>query len=151
MIDNTCRFKRMTLMDGFFGYNQINMHPENERYTSFRSPFGVYCYTVMPFGLKNAGATYQRAMIKIFQDMQHKTVECYVEDLAVKSRREEDHLKDLREVFLQLHKYKLRMNPFECFFGVSSGKFLRFIVRKARIELDPIKVKAILKMPSLKP
>ncbi|KAJ8644667.1 hypothetical protein MRB53_006415 [Persea americana] len=95
MIDNTCRFKRMTFMDGFSGYNQIKMHPEDERHTSFRTPFGVYCYTVMPFGLKNAGATYQRAMMKIFQDMQHKTVECYVDDLAVKSKRKEDHLQDL--------------------------------------------------------
>ena len=124
------------------------MHPEDERHTSFRTPFGVYCYTVMPFGLKNAGATYQRAMMKIFQDMQHKTVECYVDDLAVKSKRKEDHLQDLREVFLRLRKHKLRMNPLKCFFGVSSGKFLGFIVRKAGIELDPIKVKAILEMPS---
>ena len=87
MIDNTCGFERMTFMDGFSGYNQIKMHPEDERHTSFRTPFGVYCYTVMPFGLKNDGATYQRAMMKIFQDMQHKTVECYVDDLAVKRKK----------------------------------------------------------------
>ncbi|XXG47947.1 hypothetical protein AAC387_Pa02g2508 [Persea americana] len=124
------------------------MHPEDERHTSFRTPFGVYCYTVMPFGLKNAGATYQRDMMKIFQDMQHKTVECYVDDLAVKSKKKEDHLQDLQEVLLRLRKHKLRMNPLKCFFGVSSGKFLEFIVRKAGIELDPIKVKAILEMPS---
>ncbi|KAJ8636172.1 hypothetical protein MRB53_010439 [Persea americana] len=121
MIDNTCGFERMTFIDGFSGYNQIKMHPEDERHTSFRTPFGVYCYTVMPFGLKNAGATYQRAVMKIFQDMQHKTVECYVDDLAVKSKRKEDHLQDLREVFLRLRKHKLRMNPLKCFFGVSSG------------------------------
>ena len=139
MIDNTCGFERMTFMDSFSGYNQIKMHPEDERHTSFRTPFGVYCYTVMPFGLKNAGATYQRAMMKIFQDMQHKTVECYVDDLAVKSKRKEDHLKDLREGFLRLCKHKLRMNPLKCFFGVSSGKFLGFIVRKAGIELTPSK------------
>ena len=102
----------------------------------------------MPFGLKNAGATYQRAMMKIFQDMQHKTVECYVDDLAVKSKRKEDHLQHLREVFLRLRKHKLQMNPLKCFFCVSSGKLLGFIVRKAGIELDPIKVKAILEMPS---
>ncbi|XXG82707.1 hypothetical protein AAC387_Pa10g0605 [Persea americana] len=148
MIDNTCRFERMTFMDGFSGYNQIKMHPKDERHTSFWTPFGVYCYTVMPFGLKNAGATYQRAMMKIFQDMQHRTIECYVDDLIVKSKRKEDHLQDLREVFLRLRKHKLRMNPLKCFFGVSLGKFLGFIVRKAGIELDPIKVKAILEMPS---
>ncbi|XXG53415.1 hypothetical protein AAC387_Pa03g1506 [Persea americana] len=148
MIDNTCGFERMTFMDGFSGYNQIKMHPEDERHTSFRTSFGVYYYTIMPFGLKNAGATYQRAMMKIFRDMQHKTVECYVDDLVVKSKRKEDHLQDLREVFLRLRKHKLRMNPLKCFFGISSGKFLGFIVRKAGIELDPIKVKAILEMPS---
>ncbi|XXG53668.1 hypothetical protein AAC387_Pa03g1730 [Persea americana] len=95
IIDNTRGFERMTIMDGFFGYNQIKMHPEDERHISFRTPFGMYCYTVMPFGLKNAGPTYQRAVMKIFQDMQHKTVECCVNDLAVKSKRKEDHLKDL--------------------------------------------------------
>ena len=89
--------------------------------------------------------------MKIFQDMLHKTVECYVDDLAVKSQRKEDHLEDLEEVFLRLHKHKLRMNPLKCFFGVSSGKFLRFIVRKAGIELDPTKVKAILEIPSPRP
>ncbi|XXG68189.1 hypothetical protein AAC387_Pa06g1334 [Persea americana] len=120
MIGNTCGFERMTFMDGFSGYNQIKMHPEDERHTSFRTLFGVYCYIVMPFGPKNAGATYQRAMMKIFQDMQHKTVECYVDDLAVKSKRKKDHLQDLQEVFLRLRKHKLQMNPLKCFFGVSS-------------------------------
>ena len=97
IIDITYGFERMTFMDGFSSYNQIKMHPEYEKHTSFRTPFGVYCYTVMPFGLKNAGATYQRAMMKIFQDIQHKTVECYVDDLAVKSQRKKDQLKDLRK------------------------------------------------------
>ena len=58
MIDNTCRFERMSFMDGFSGYNQIKMYPDDEKHTSFRTPLGIYCYAVMPFGLKNAGATY---------------------------------------------------------------------------------------------
>ena len=58
MIENTCDFERMSFMDGFSGYNQIKMYPENEKYTSFRTPLRVYCYTIMPFGLKNTGATY---------------------------------------------------------------------------------------------
>ena len=66
MIDNTCGFERMSFMDGFSGYNQLKMYPDDEKHTSFRTPLGVYCYTVMPFGLKNAGATYQRAMSTIF-------------------------------------------------------------------------------------
>ncbi|ONK81369.1 uncharacterized protein A4U43_C01F28310 [Asparagus officinalis] len=68
----------MSFMDGFFGYNQIKMHPDDEKHTVFRTPLGVFCYTVMPFGLKNTGATYQRAMSKIFQEHLRKTVECYV-------------------------------------------------------------------------
>jgi len=66
MIDNTCGFERMSFMDGFSGYNQIKMYPDDEKHTSFRTPLGVYCYTVMPFELKNVGATYQRAMNAIF-------------------------------------------------------------------------------------
>ena len=98
-------------MDGFSGYNQIKMFLKDENHTLFMTPFGVYCYTVMHFSLKNARATYQRAMIKIFQDIQHKMVEYYVDDLAVKSKKKDTHLNDLRKVFEQLQKSKLRMNP----------------------------------------
>ena len=75
MVDNSCGFERMTFLDGFSEYNQIRMDPSNERHTSFRTPLGVYCYIVMLFGLKNKAATYQRAMMKIFKALQHKTVE----------------------------------------------------------------------------
>ncbi|KAJ6794244.1 Uncharacterized protein M6B38_231550 [Iris pallida] len=92
MIDNTCGFERMSFMDGYSGYNQIKMFLEDEKHTSFRTPKGVYYYTVMPFGLKNAGATYQRAMGTIFRKHLRKTVECYVDDIAVKSRLRGDHL-----------------------------------------------------------
>ena len=73
--------------------------PRDEELTAFRTPKGIYCYKVMPFGLNNAGATYQHDMQKIFDDMLHKNVECYVDDLVVKSRKREDHLQDLRMVF----------------------------------------------------
>ena len=101
----------------------------------------------MPFRLKNAGATYQRAMTKIFQDIQHKTVECYVDDLAVKSKKKSTHFDDLRKVFERLWNIKLHMNPPKCFFKVSSGKFFEFVVSKGGIELNPIKVRAIFEMP----
>lgn len=83
-------------------------------------------------------------MTQIFREMLKKTVECYVDDLAVKSRKGVDHLADLRQVFLRLRQHNLKMNPLKCFFGVSSGKFLGFIVRKNGIEVDPAKTKAIL-------
>ena len=90
----------------------------------------------MPFGLKNAGATYQRAMQRIFDDMLHKNVECYVDDLVVKSKKREDHIQDLRKVFQRLRRYQLKMNPLKCAFGVTSGKFLGFIVHQRGIEVD---------------
>src|SRR5436853_959619 len=97
----------------------------------------------MPFGLKNAGATYQRAMDKIFAMMTRKTVECSVDDIAVKSRYKGDHVRDLREVFDLMRQHQLKMNPTKSFLGVSSGKFLGFVVTSKGIHLDPEKVSAI--------
>ena len=140
MVDNTCGFERMSFMDGYSGYNQIKMHPDDEKHTSFRTPQGVYCYTVMPFGLKNAGATYQRAMSTIFREHLQKTIECYVDDIAVKSRNREDHLQDLRVIFNIMQTHQLKMNPAKSFLGVASGKFLGFIVTSKGIHVDPDKV-----------
>jgi len=113
---------------------------------AFRTSKGIYCYKVMPFGLKNTSATYQGAM-KIFDDMLRQHVECYVDDLVVKSKEKENHLQDLRLVFEWLRRFQLKMNPLKCTFSVSSGKFLRFIVRHQGIEINQSKIEAILKMP----
>src|SRR5438270_6548202 len=147
MIDNTCGFERMSFMDGFSGYNQIKMFLADEKHTSFRTPLGVYCYMVMPFGLKNARATYQRAMDKIFRPYTRKTVVCYVDDIAVKSRRQADHLTDLREVFSVMRRHQLKMNPTKSFLGVSTGKFLGFVINSKGISLNPENVKAIQDLP----
>src|SRR4051812_46099629 len=111
MKDNTAGYERMSFMDRFFGYNQIKMHSDDERHTTFKTPLGVFCYTVMPFGLKNASATYQRAIDKIFSKLTQKTVECYVDDIAIKSHYKGDHLQDLREVFDLMRSHQLKMNP----------------------------------------
>lgn len=92
MIDATTGHEALSFMYGSSGYNQIRMVPKDEELTVFRTPKGIYCFKVMPFGLKNAGATYQRAMQKIFDEMLHKDVECYVDDLVVKSKTEERSL-----------------------------------------------------------
>jgi len=92
MIDNTCGFERMSFMNEFSRYNQIKMYLDDEKHTFFRTPLGLYCYTVMPFGLKNAGATYQRAMNVILHEHIHKTVKRYVDDITVKSRAKGDHM-----------------------------------------------------------
>ncbi|KAL0440414.1 UNVERIFIED_CONTAM: Transposon Tf2-12 polyprotein [Sesamum latifolium] len=123
------------------------MEPADEVLMAFRTPKGIYCYKVMPFGLKNADATYRRAMQRIFDDMLHKNVECYVDDLVVKSKKREDHLHDLRKVFEHLRRYKLKMNPSKSAFGVTSEKFLRFIVCQRGIEIEQAKINAILRMP----
>ncbi|KAL0541676.1 hypothetical protein IC582_021731 [Cucumis melo] len=148
MIDATAGHEALSFMDGSSGYNQIRMALDDEEKTAFRTPKGIYCYKVMPFGLKNAGATYQRAMQRIFDDMLHKHIECYVDDLVVKSKKKCDHLKDLQLVLDRLRKYQLRMNHLKCAFGVTSGKFLGFIVRHRGIEVDHSKIDAIQKMPS---
>lgn len=104
----------------------------------------------MSFGLNNVGATYQPAMMKIFKDMQHKKIKCYVDELAVKSKSKKDHLQHLIKVFERLGKYKLHMSPLKCFFGASSGKFYGFVVPEGGIEIDSVKVKAIMDMPLLR-
>ncbi|PKU66263.1 putative mitochondrial protein [Dendrobium catenatum] len=100
----------------------------------------------MSFGLKNTGATYQRAMTHIFDNLIHNQVECYIDDLVVKSKVKEVHLYDLRIVFERLRRYDLKMNPLKCAFGVTSEKFLGFVVRHRKIEIDPAKIEAILDM-----
>ncbi|XP_019236645.1 PREDICTED: uncharacterized protein LOC109216878 [Nicotiana attenuata] len=150
MVDATTGHEAMSFMVGSSGYNQIRMSPKDEECTAFRTPKGIYCYKVMPFGLKNAGATYQNAMQNIFDDMLHKRVECYVDDSVVKTKNRRYHLKDLRIVFERLRKFDLKMNPLKCAFGVTSGKFLGFIVRHRGIEVDPAKIDAIQKMPKPK-
>ena len=134
-------------MDGFSGYNQIKMAPEDMEKTTFVTLWGTFYYKVMSFGLKNAGATYQRAMVALFHDMMHQEIEVYVDDIIAKSKSEEEHLVNLRKLFERLKKYQLRLNPAKCTFGVKSGKLLGFIVSQKGIKVDPEKVKAILEMP----
>ena len=146
MVDATVGHEALSFMDGFSSYNQIRMASKDEDLIAFHTPKGIYCYKVMPFGLKNVGATYQRAVQKIFDDILHKNVECYVDDLVVKSKKRMEHLQGLRQVFEQLLRYQLKMNPMKCTFGVTSGKFLGFIVRHRGIEIDSSKIDAIQKM-----
>jgi len=122
------------------------MYPENEKHISFRTPLGVYCCTVMPFGLKNASATYQRAINVIFHEHIRKTVECYVHDIAVKSCDKGNNLADLKRVFDITRAHQLKMNPTKSFLGVASEKFLGFIVTFKGIHLDLEKIHAIQEM-----
>jgi len=119
MIDNMCGFERMSFMDRFSGYNQITMYPDDEKHTSFRTPVGIYSYTVMPFRLKNVGATYQRAMNAIFHEHIRKKVEYYNDNIVVKSRAKGDHIADLKTIFDIMRVDQLKMNPTKSFLGGS--------------------------------
>ena len=99
---------------------------------------------MMPFGLKNAGATYQRAMTAIFHEHIRKTVKCYTNDIAVKSRTKGNHIADLKTVFDIMRVHQLKMNPTKSFLGVANGKFLGFVVTSKGIHLDPEKVRRCL-------
>ncbi|KAL0427550.1 UNVERIFIED_CONTAM: Retrovirus-related Pol polyprotein from transposon.6 [Sesamum latifolium] len=100
----------------------------------------------MPFGLKNAGTTYQRLVDKMFRPQLGRNMEVYVDDMLVKSKEVHDHVKDLNETFAILRKYRLKLNPGKCAFEVSGGRFLRFMVTQRGIEANPDKIKAILDM-----
>ena len=102
----------------------------------------------MPFGLKNAGATYQRLVNQMFQKQIGTTMEVYIDDMLVKSTTAELHIAHLSKAFHILRNYSMKLNPAKCAFGVSAGKFLSFIVNHRGIEANPDKIKAVLDMPS---
>ncbi|KAM1052732.1 hypothetical protein ACFX2J_000318 [Malus domestica] len=149
-IDAVAKHKVLSFMDGNAGYNQIKMAPEDIHKTAFRCPghVGAYEYLVMPFGLKNAGATYQRAMNAIFHDLIGQSMEVYIDDIVVKSKTEEQHLEDLRQALARMKIHKLKMNPKKCEFGVRAGNFLGFLVHQRGVEVDKNKSRAIMESPS---
>ena len=102
LVDSTVGHKLLTFMDAFSGYNQIKMTKEDQEKTAFITSQELYCYKVMPFKLKNAGATYQRLMNKMFSKQIGKNMEVYVDDMLVKSKKELAHLDDLNETFATL-------------------------------------------------
>ena len=139
-------------MDAFSGYNQILMNEEDQKKTSFVTSQGLYCYKVMPFGLKNAGATYQRLVNCMFSHQIGRNVKVHVDvdDMLVKSKDEANHLDDLKETFSTLHKHNMKLNPAKCVFAIALGKFLGFMVSQQGIEANPNKVKAIIEVKSPK-
>ena len=107
MADSTARHELLSFMDAFSGYNQIKMKEEDQERTSFVTSQGLFCYKVMPFGLKNAEATYQRLMNKMFTHQIGRNVQVYIDDMLVKSLREKDHLNNLQEIFDTLRSYNM--------------------------------------------
>ncbi|XP_042519159.1 uncharacterized protein LOC122092926 [Macadamia integrifolia] len=122
------------------------MNPEDKDKTSFTTNWGTYRYRVMSFGLKNAGATYQRGATTILHDLIHKEVKVYVDDMIVKSINRKGHFKALRVFFERIKEFKLRLNSQKCVFGVTGGILLGFMVSERGIEIDPSKIKTITEM-----
>ena len=146
LVDSTAGHPMLSFMDGFSRYNQILMALEDMERASFITEWGTYCYQLMSFGLKNAGATYQRAATTLFHDMMHRDVEVYVDDMIAKSQGRADHLAALQRFFERIRQFILKLNPKKCTFGVTSGKLLGHIISERGIEVDLEKIKAILDM-----
>ena len=125
------------------------MVEEDQEKTAFITSQGLYCYRVMPFELKNLGATYQRLVNKMFNKI-GRNMEVYMDNMLVKSKKELAHLDDLKETFTTLKQYQIKLNPSKCAFRVVSGKFLRFMVSQKRIGANSEKTRAILNMTSPK-
>jgi hypothetical protein len=154
LVDGAFGYKVISFMDGHSRYNQIFIAESDVHKTAFRclGSIGTFEWVVMSFGLKNAGATYQRTMNSIFHDMIRKYMEVYIDDIAVKSQDFDKHLENLEKAFIRIRKHQLKMNPLKCAFGITAGNFLGFLVHNRGIEVDKNKAKAILqaKPPSNK-
>jgi hypothetical protein len=145
LVDSASGNKVISFLDGNAGYNQIFMVKEDVSKTTFRCPgfVGLFEWVVMTFGLKNAGATYQRAMNLIFHDLLGVLMEIYIDDVVVKLVGFEEHMADLKLSLERMKKYGLQMNPLKCGFRVTSGRFLGFVVYEHGIQIDPKKIESI--------
>jgi hypothetical protein len=146
IVDSTVGCETLSFLDAYSGYYQIRMKESNQLATSFITPFGMYCYVTMPFGLRNAGATYQRCMNHVFGEHIGRTVEAYVDDIVVKTRKASDHLSDLETTFRCLKAKGVKLNPEKCVLGVPRGMLLGFIISEWGIKANPEKIASITNM-----
>jgi hypothetical protein len=146
VIDSTAGCDLLCFLDCYSRYHQIPIKEEDQEKTAFITPFGVYCNTTMSFGLKNASATYQRAIQACFKRQLNKNVEAYVDDVVVKTRNYSTLIDNLEETFASLHEYRWKLNLNKCVFGVPSGKLLGFIISHHGIEANPEKISTITSM-----
>ncbi|GJW08704.1 reverse transcriptase domain-containing protein [Tanacetum coccineum] len=134
--------------NAYKGYHQVQMAQENEEKIAFYTDQGTYCYTKMPFGLKNAGATYQRLVDTAFQSQIGRNLEAYVDDMVIKSNNEKVLIEDIVVTFDNLRRINMKLNPKKCSFGVEEGKFMGYMVTSEGIRANPKKTKAIADMQS---
>jgi hypothetical protein len=146
IVDSTSGCELLYFLDAYSGYHQIKMKESDQLATSFITPFGMYCYVTMSFGLRNAGATYQRCMQHVFGNHIGWTVEAYVDEIIVKTKKADDLVNDLHIVFGCLRANRVKLNPEKCVFGVPRGMLLGYIVSQREIEANPEKVAALERM-----
>ncbi|GJZ03672.1 reverse transcriptase domain-containing protein, partial [Tanacetum coccineum] len=135
-------------LDAYKGYHQIKMAEEDEEKTAFIMSQVIFCYTKMPFDLKNAGASYQRLVDRAFQKQIGRNLEVYVDDLVIKSHTEEEIIRDIEETFKTLRKINMKLNPKKCTFGIQEGMFLGYKVNAEGLKVCPDKADAVLSLPS---
>jgi hypothetical protein len=143
IVDSTFGCDLLSFLDAYSGFHQIQMSREDRKHTAFVTLDGLYCYVVMPYGLKNALPTFVRAMSKTFGDLIRDKVEVYVDDIVVKTKRGLTLVEDLTLVFDKMRATRTKLNLDKCVFGVSAGKLLGFLVSYRGIEANPEKIKAI--------
>jgi hypothetical protein len=138
--------ERLSLIDGFSGYNQLLMPPPDHLKTSFHTPWGTYAYRKMPFGLINVGATFYREMEIVFHGLINQSVVVYLDDITIFSKNKKDYLSHLRVVLERFRKYGISLNPKKLVFVLEQGKLLGFIVSKDRMIIDPERTQVIAKL-----
>ena len=141
---------RLSFLDAYAGYHQIKIAVEDEEKIAFINPCGTYCYICTPFGLKNAGSTFQRAIQAGLGPQLHRNVEAYMDGIFVKTKESDSLIDDLQETFHNLNKMRLKLNPEKCIFGVPSGKLLGFLVSHRGIKVNPDKILMIEQMQAPK-
>ena len=146
LVDSIAGHALLSFIDANASYHQIPLAEEDQSQTSFIKNFEVYYYKVMPFGLKNVEATYQRMVNKVFNAQIGRNLSVYVDDLIAKSKESKDDAKDLQETFSTLTANVMRLNPKKCIFGVTGEKCLGFLVDERGIEANLYKIQAILDM-----
>jgi hypothetical protein len=128
---------KMSMIDGFLGYNQIVVHQDDKEKMTFTTPWGTFMYDKIPFGLMNVGETFQRAMDIAFMGERDKFVVIYLDDLTIFSKSDVKHLVDLKQTFEKCRKFGLSLNPKKYHFAMQEGKILGHVVSKYRIKIDP--------------
>nr|GEX61896.1 reverse transcriptase domain-containing protein [Tanacetum cinerariifolium] len=149
-VESLCGYPFKCFLDTYKGYHQIQLAETDEEKTAFHTGHGVYCYTKMHFGLKNAGATYQRLMDKVFESQIGRNIEVYVDDLVVKSHTKAEMVRDIEEMFQTLRKINMKLNLKKCSFGLAEGVFLGYVITLEGIKPCPEKTTAVLQLPSPK-